>query len=741
VSEGEASIMPVGEGAAPAPSPPHATEEPPPRSELPESGHAALFFRMSAERLRGRSIAAGVALVVSVVLPYQIVDNHPLFLWELAAELPPAGAVSAFAPLVFGLALVALGLRSSSREGLVVERPSSRAIAVMATLATLAIVTRIGSDAAAWELLPVPESFVSRPAPALLALALASGGAVLTGRPNARKAGRALLALSLVSALFFYLWPGRREAPGKVLVRALSALVDLPDVRLQIGMGVLVLLAAWPMLVALAGLVHLRKTARGDHPPVAILGQWGMPFLLLMLSAQGVLAGGSGMGLVVGIATTVVLLLSVLLLSSALEVLGESLVSPDALLETVGGLRPRVAGAIAAGAVVALSAAMLVLARPPKKGVEWKLVPATPEAEELFGHAIPSWDRARSVRDRRAKEENAGASAMLASKKYARSMVEQAKKLDKGGPLADALEKLADESSELDLAGRRFLRLVGDVNEASREAGLPFYLDPNVRLAEEKDGITRTFYVTPYRIEAVSRYRVGSDEFATLRARSLAGRSSHLGFSRDMDAFAIVQSDEIDRYADEMRLWGGLSGREPHCGPYLANVSWDAELALRRCGVALKALLDKPDLELGKAVAEATERHELQHQIDGPHLPLAGAVADLMVGYARESQDRVNRELSAYLAEMTIGKPQLTLVHLFPSGVAKSSGPSHRVSLLVHEALSGKKLHFATRDVKLEAMTKAFEELVVASDDDLKRKAREAHERLFGQKLAEPERL
>src|SRR5262249_20123951 len=143
-----------------------------------------------------------------------------------------------------------------------------------------------------------------------------------------------------------------------------------------------------------------------------------------------------------------------------------------------------------------------------------------------------------------------------------------------------------------------------------------------------------------------------------------------------------------------------------------------AEVA--RCAAALGKLRERLGADLDKALTIATERHELQHQIDGPHLPLSSAVAELLARFADEAQDRANRELSAYIAEMTAmdAPPQLTLVHLFPFAITARGGAEHRVAILLLETLSGKKLRFGARDVDAETYARAFEEQVSRADDD-----------------------
>ena len=227
---------------------------------------------------------------------------------------------------------------------------------------------------------------------------------------------------------------------------------------------------------------------------------------------------------------------------------------------------------------------------------------------------------------------------------------------------------------------------------------------------------------------------MGGDRFATLLVAPMTGDPHvHLGFSRDQDPFALVVRSEIDWYAARFTEEGDT------CGP---RDRTDRAAEVARCRAALVALRGRLGANLEKALLAATERHELQHQIDGPHLPLSSAVAELMAGYADEAQDRANRELSAYVAEMTAPEapPQLTLVHLFPFGVVMRGGAEHHVALLLLETLSGKKLRSGAREVDPETYASAFEAEVSRGDDNLRAAARRAYRVHFGVDLAEPVR-
>ncbi|MEZ4307142.1 MAG: hypothetical protein R3F14_03745 [Polyangiaceae bacterium] len=658
-----------------------------------EEGDAlGMFYRMSAERLRARCVGAGAALVLSLLVPYEVIAGHGIFVWSVIAELDWAGRIAAVMPAVAGLFLLLLGVRTERRAGLVIVSPTSRAIAVIAAFVAVNAVLWIGARSSAWGLLPLPDSLTTRPAPFLLVFALTSSGAVLRFHRRARKAGSVLLLASMVAALVFYLWPSRGEIPAQTIARAVVIVATLPDVRFVVGSAMVLLFVLGPLVIALLGLVYVRGVPRREHPGISIAAVWGVPALMLLFVYRAFLAGGAG-AQAVSVAFFAVLLVTVVAaLASAIEVLALGIATPESELPW-GGARPIVAAGGALAGVLALCAATFVLGRPAPKGVDWKLGAPSAEWDKVMGELVPGWDRARVARDEHARAEGGtGAEAQVATKARSREMVAAARGAPDGREVAGAMETLAREVDDLELSGRAFGRLVGDVNDAARRAGLPYYLDPQVRVLVSKEGTRRLFHVSPYRVKEVHGYRVGGDRFATLIVEPMTGGGRvHLGFSRDQDPFALVLRSEIDAYAERVSAEGA--------GCHAGKAEGEQAAALARCDVELAKLRRRLGVGMAQAVLSATERHELQHQIDGPHLPLSGEVAELLAGFSDEAQDRANRELSAYIAEMTAegAPPQLTLVHLFPFGVVARGGAEHRVAVLLLETLSGRKLRFGAR--------------------------------------------
>ncbi|WP_437941437.1 hypothetical protein [Sorangium sp. So ce341] len=704
-----------------------------------------MFYRMSAERLRARCLLSGLALALSALVPYEVAFGHGIFVWSVLPELAPAAQIAALAPALAGLWLLLLGARTGRRAGLFIERPTSRAVAVLAAFVAVNVAVWVGRRSSAWDMLPLPDSLVTRPAPLLAVFALTAAGVVLRFHARARRGGSALLVASVAAALVFYLWPSRGEIPAQTIARAAVLVATLPDARFQLGYGMVLLFALGPLAIALLGLDHARRVPRREHPGLAIAAVWVMPALMLLFVYRAFLAGGWGVEAATVAFFALLLAAVVAVLASAIEVLALGVLVPDAELAPgapdgagASGARPIVAAGAAAAAVAALLGAMLVLGRPAPKGVDWTLGAPTAAWDRVFGELLPGWERARIARDAHARSaQGTGAEAQVLTKARSREMLAAARAQPGGEGFAAALAALARQVDDLELSGRAFGRLVAEANDAARRAGLAYYLDPAVNLGVSAEGTTRRFYTTPYRVKEVHAFRVGGDRFATLLVEPMtAERRVHLGFSRDQDPFALVIGSEIRAYAERIGQAGGA------CHAAEGGAAGAHAGALSRCDAALARLRERLGATLEQAVLSGTERHELQHQIDGPHLPLPPAVAELLAGFSDEAQDRVGRELSAYLAEMTAKEapPQLTLVHLFPFGVVARGGAEHRVATIVLETLSGKKLRLGAREVDPEAYAQAFEEQVGRGDDELREAARRGYREHFGVDLQEPVR-
>ncbi|WP_437819112.1 hypothetical protein [Sorangium sp. So ce1078] len=696
---------------------------------------------MSAERLRARCLLGGLALALSALVPYEVAFGHGIFVWSVLPELAPAAQIAALAPALAGVWLLFLGARTKRRAGLLIERPTSRAIAVLAAFVAVNVAVWLGRRSSAWDMLPLPDSLITRPAPFLAVCALTAAGAVLRFHARARRGGGALLVASVAAALVFYLWPSRGEIPAQTIARAAVLVATLPDARFQLGYGMVLLFVLGPLAIALSGLDYVRRVPRREHPGLAIAAVWAMPALMLLFVYRAFLAGGWGVEAATVAFFALLLAAVVAVLASAIEVLVLGVMVPDAeLAPDAAGARPIVAASAAAAAVAVLLGALLVLGRPAPKGVDWTPGAPTAEWDRVFGELLPSWERARIARDALARgAQGTGAEAQVLTRARSREMLAAARAQPDGKDFAAALAALAGQVDDLELSGRAFGRLVAEVNDAARRAGLAYYLDASINLGVSTEGATRRFYTTPYRVKEVHAFRVGGDRFATLLVEPMTGeRRVHLGFSRDQDPFALVIGSEVRAYAERIGQEGGAC----HASAAAGGAAGAPAGALSRCDAALAKLRERLGAALERAVLSGTERHELQHQIDGPHLPLPPAVTELLAGFSDEAQDRVGRELSAYLAEMTAedAPPQLTLVHLFPFGVVARGGAEHRVATLLLETLSGKKLRLGAREVDPEAYARAFEEQVSRGDDELREAARRGYREHFGVDLQEPMR-
>ncbi|MEO7097530.1 MAG: hypothetical protein ABI175_29990 [Polyangiales bacterium] len=680
-----------------------------------------LFHGLAAQRLRSRAGWGGAVLLATTLMPYDVVLNVPQWIFGLLEELSPAAIIAALAPTLAGIAI--LVARKTCR------RVSSLAMVVIAALFTSALFVRIGADASAWELLRLPETISRRAASVILAMALAAAGANLSFSVHTRKVSRWLLGAALVLVLGFYLWPAHGESPAGAVWRLLRAIPEMPSARYAVGILVMVLLFLFPLIAVIAAGVHAFEPSKRDQSVAGLVAQLGLPGLLALFVYRAMLSGAAGAGVLVTIGTAAVLLATISLLVAAIEVLVDELTGDDAELELPAGLpRPR-AAIIAASVAVVLLATEIVLARPPKKGVEWKLHAPSPAEEKLYAEGLPAWNRAqRAWGDK--LHETTGAEEMVKLKAADRAVIEMTKGLDP--KVAEAVAALVDEGHEVDVAGRKFHRLVMNLNDAAQSAGVPFYLDPAVQIAETPNGLVRTFRVTSFRIEAVHPVKVDGDDFATLHVRMLGGYGVHgspLGFSRDVQPFALVVLDEIER---NQSMWQrSIDAGEPSCADTSFFVPGGS--ALERCGELLERLAGEQDLKA--ALTTMTERHELQHQIDGPHLVTSPLVERRLLGYSDDAQARTNRELSAYLAEMTsAAEPHLGLVHTLPFALLAGGGAEHHVAVIVLCAMTGRDVPHK-RETSEEALEQAYDELAALSADDLRKRAAETWKKAFGSTL------
>ena len=258
-------------------------------------------------------------------------------------------------------------------------------------------------------------------------------------------------------------------------------------------------------------------------------------------------------------------------------------------------------------------------AAPPDKGVDWTLGPSTAKGNELFGDAIPAWVLARYHWATRASETSATA-PLIRVNQAAEKMLTLAEDVDPG--VRDALQELVDRSLDFKAAGRSWYRGVAQLNEASRAADLPYYADPLVAIVPHEGKVVRHFAMRTYRIKKVTTYDVDGSDFATLRIERLKPvryPNAMLGFSRDHQRFAVVDIERNHEFQNN--LLDMIQQDPPRCG--FGARGHEARgvdaLGLKICGDTLaRVISEEPDLE--EAVLRLTERHELQHQIDGPNL-------------------------------------------------------------------------------------------------------------------------
>jgi hypothetical protein len=687
-----------------------------------------LFFRLSEDKLRRRATWAGAALSLSLLMPYEIIDDQPQFLWQLFGELPASAVVAAVAEVVAGLLIIAA--RYLVRDAV------PFAMTVLAAMFGAFICSRIGADASAWGLLPLPRSFAARATLALIAMAGTAAGTSLAYRERSRRASTVFIVGSIVVALLFYSWPGRGRAPAMLIAQHLSVLGDLPGFRFQLGTLTLGVVALWPAIITLSGLYYVRRPPQSASTSLLpIVALFGFPLILMMLLFAWYARTNPGAALFPALGAALEITAVLALTSGAFEMLGQGVLSevPPMSRRTPESTIKR-AARICSGALIALTIGMWWISRPPDKGVRWELGEASPEADELFGERVVKWSRARwnwhvSV------QRDSAAKSLENMREQGRALVDAAEPVDAG--LAAALAEMIATGERLDASSRGWYRAVAHVNAASRDARLPYYLDPEVSIRKSSDGLIRQFAAHTYRVVRARRFDVDGEAFSTLHVRRLrkrrgGHRAALLGLSRDVQPFALVVVEANAEHLLELRQLAGDGDRTPRCGRTFEE---EGDAILARCGSLLVDVLAEPTVN--EAVTAKVERHELQHQIDGPLLPMATSVLEKLGGYADAAQERVNRELSAYLAQLTSQQSPVHVGLVVPLRfvLLHNRGTYHHAAVLMFEALGGRRIRDARGRIQTSLLAPVFEELVALSEQALRERAADAWERLFDDEL------
>ena len=671
--------------------------------ESPFSAKSELFFGIARERLFRRARWGGLVLLLSFAVPYENIDGVPQFIWQIFAELPAIAILSALALSLAGLVILAAAYRA--------RRALSLSVLSLVTLFSAVLLGKIGADRALWEILPLPDSISERPIWMILGLAAGGASINLSFRSEGRPAGRALAALSLASVLAFYFAPSTGEAPALSLLRLIVSLPELPF-RMMLGYGLIASVMAFP---AFAGVlcVAIALSPPGMEPRLlARLVTFGFPGLLSFFVFRSLLVsfGNSSLPGVIGAVAVLAALLGTL--GAALEVGAEGLLQGGSHPADRAGWRPLALAGLSMGVAGAVLIGAALLSRPPDKGVAWALSKTT-KHDHLYGTLLPQWNLARARWSGQIRK-SSGARAMVKLKASERRLKVAAR--GQNPEVGAAVVELIRASRDLDLAGRRWHRLITQLNEANRKSSFPYYVDPALRIIRTRDGLRRLFDLNSYRIEKVNPVEFDGERFATLQVRSLGKYTrnhNRMGFSRDRQAFALVVIDEIE---DAERHFQKMMARES-CGPIKSP-------AFETCKGVLGKLRGK---NIRRMLVASTTRHELQHQIDGPELALSSAVLDFLGGYQKDIQTRVNRELSAYLAELTVPdtSPKLGLIGLLR--MAHGSGALRHVGELTARSLGG-----GEDTVNLDSV---FMKLFSMDEDDLRRRAKSAWSELFEDEL------
>ncbi|MCC6523585.1 MAG: hypothetical protein IT373_13090 [Polyangiaceae bacterium] len=385
----------------------------------------------------------------------------------------------------------------------------------------------------------------------------------------------------------------------------------------------------------------------------------------------------------------------------------------------------------------------------PAPNLAWELGAASPHADELFSGLLPRYVVALSERNAALQSEQSGGEAAQIVRQLASEVLTTARDVDR--ELARRIERLLGDAEVVDESGQLWIDGIHGVNRRVRELGLPYYVDGNVlEIVSDKDGrrhVRRLFYLTTYRVERIERRSFDGRELAALHVRRLDHlniRGTRLGMVRRDEPFALVVLDVVERASERLRdaLAEGRCGFDDYAAQNLD----------RSCAATLRAVLAERGLDTERQPEEvraalvavqtaATERHELQHQLDGEDLPIPSALYELVPWAGDDTLEVSTKELSALVAELADGDDlglTVSAVDVLGFALSPSHGRYHFAALAIFGELLGTPVAKPRGPVSVSGLELFWQ------DVDLHRgalrawlvpKARAAHDALVGTEL------
>jgi hypothetical protein len=223
-------------------------------------------------------------------------------------------------------------------------------------------------------------------------------------------------------------------------------------------------------------------------------------------------------------------------------------------------------------------------------------------------------------------------------------------------------------SEDPDFSGRVWLRAIRRINERVRALDMPYYIQANYVEMSPNARIRRIFYVLTYQVERLRRFNVDGEEYAAIHLRKLGGLNlggRWLGLVRGDMPFALVMLDEVEDHADNVL---NAISHEGGCGSSESSYHPLAERADTACASFINEILTQRGFDVHEdrevlrdlfidIQIRSTERHELQHLVDGkgPDIPLE--LFELAPRASDAQLSMAAKELSAQLAEFNTEDP------------------------------------------------------------------------------------
>jgi len=297
----------------------------------------------------------------------------------------------------------------------------------------------------------------------------------------------------------------------------------------------------------------------------------------------------------------------------------------------------------------------------PPPNLEWKFTTPSAQDKKIFSDLFPSYVIARNDQDHYLAKGQQKPHIEERVRTRSNALIDAARALDP--ELSERILSFVRLSENPDFSGRLWMKQLRKINERIREIGLPYYVQGNYMQMSKSSEMRRIFFVKTFYVERLRRFTVDGQEVASIHLRSLDRvrfKGRWLGLVRGDMPFALIMLDQIEKHS--RALFNALN-ETASCNTELSYLTVEAIDIDAKCGSEILNQMRKMNLDVDNRPEEAfqailernvlvTERHELQHLVDGDDLESPLALYELIPAASDDQVSLAMMELSAQTCEL-----------------------------------------------------------------------------------------